>query len=742
MSLIGMSALMSSARTQQLAAQIIANNIANSATPGYSRQIPGLATTVPMEFGIMGTTARAQIGTGVQLNTISRARDEFLDMQIRQEQAMLGQQSAMNSAMDAMKTLFPELSAVPGEGFITYIDRLFADFSAVAAAPASGAARGTLVADAQTMTGLLNGANRLLNDLTSQFNSRVEANIYRINSLLSQVAIYNRTIINATAGGGSANDTMDKLDLALNELSTLVKIDTVKMADNSVMIMTGNSRLLVQGDKATQLVSVPTAHNGLAGVGYSESAGLIVNAAAKSIFIGSPSFKAIDISGELRGGEILGNIQSRDTVIADEKLEIDQLASSLIDQVNLLHQAGYAQDGTTTNIAFFSGSKAGDIAVNSAVAANNSLVAASRIAGNGVNGEQAESIGYLSSMLMNAMVQSGGNISNIIGTIDPTQAISSLAHTALNGPNPFARNSGDFLVPPALSGTIVINGVSINWANTDSINDIIAKINNPVLGIGARASFDWTRQRLTILSSGPLTIYDAAAGGNLTAVLNLQTRVSSLAAMNNGVGPADNAIVPGAVISASDLDYRTLVGNSGTIEINGTSVNWTDSQTLTGVRVAINAAIAAQQLSLTFSAATQKMTLLGTRPVGTSATAAAPIKTVTLLDATGNLSMVMNMEAQPSFSAYRDAMLAQMQAQDDGSAALKDQAQGMVDQLQAQQDAIMKVNLDEERMKLTEYARGYEAAIRAMGVLDEMLNVLINKMAVTVSGGTSSALNP
>jgi len=740
MSLTGMSALISSARAQQLAAQIIANNIANAATPGYSRQIPGLATTSPTDFAVMGSTTRAQLGTGVKLYTVNRARDEYLDVQLRQETAMLGQQNALSSAMNAMKTLFPELNATPGEGFITYVDRMFADFTAVGAAPGSAAARQTLVTDAQTMTGLLNGANRLLTDLRTQFNSRVEANITRINSLIGQVAVANNFISNATTGGGTANDTMDKRDIALNELAKLIRIDTVKMTDGSVMVTTGNSRVLVSGDKVARLVSVANSHDGLTGVGISKPAGLAVNTAALGMFIGTPTFKTVDISGEIRGGEILGNIIARDQVIADEKLELDQLASSLIDQTNLLHQAGYAQDGTTTNIAFFTGTKAGDISVNTTVAGNLTLVAASRIAGNGANGEQADSIGYLSDMVMNAMVQSGSRIDNIVGFIDPTQALNAAAHTALNGPNPFSRNLSDFSVVPNAAGTIVINGASIAWTNADSINTIIGKINNPALGIGVRASFDWTTQRVSILSKGPVTIYDSA--GNLTAFLNLQTKATSLAAMNNGIGPADNAISAGTAVSASDRQYRTLAGVGGSIDINGTGYGWTESQTLTSIRAGINAAIVAQQLSFSFSAATQKMTVVGTRPAGTAATAANPIKSVVMTDKTGNLSMVMNMEAQPTFDAYREAMLAQMQAQEDGTTAMQEQSQGMVDQLQAQQDAIMKVNVDEERMKLTEYARAYEAAIRAMGVLDEMLNVLINRMAVTSSGGTSSALNP
>jgi flagellar hook-associated protein 1 FlgK len=740
MSLTGMSALISSARTQQLAAQIIANNIANAATPGYSRQIPILASTRPIDFALMGTSARAQLGTGVQLYTVARARDEFLDTQIRQQLATLGQQNAMNSAVDLMKTLFPELNATPGEGFITYIDRMFADFTALSAAPASGAARDTLVSDAQTMCGLLNGASENISQTQGILNARVTANVAKIQGLLIQVAAANQAIISASAGGGVPNDTMDKRDLALNELAKIIKIDTAKMTDGSVLVMTGNNRVLVQGDKVATVAASTDSHTGLAGLGIVESAGLTVITHIKDVFIATKNFKVTDITGELDGGELIGNVTARDEVLGDEKLELDELASSMIEQVNLLHQAGYAQDGVTTNQVFFTGTKAGDIAVNTALVASSSLVAASRIYGNGLNGNQAESMGLLANMMMNSMVQSGTNISNVIGTIDPTLPMASLTHTALNGANPFSRNFGDFQTAPSAAGTLVINGVSINWANTDSINDIVGKINATTAGTGARASFDWTRQRLSILSSTPLTVYDAA--GNLTAALNLQFRATSLTAMNNGIGPTDNAIVPGAVISASDGEYRTLSSDNGTITINGTNVAWTESQTLTGVRAAINAALAAQQLSMSFSVGTQKMTLVGTRPVGTAASAANPIKPVSITDTSGNLGMVLNMEAQPTFEVFRSAMLAQMQAQEDGSQALADQAQGMVEQLQAQQDAIMKVNVDLEKEMLIQYARAYEASIRAMGVLDEMLNVLINKMAVTTSSGTSSALNP
>jgi flagellar hook-associated protein FlgK len=122
------------------------------------------------------------------------------------------------------------------------------------------------------------------------------------------------------------------------------------------------------------------------------------------------------------------------------------------------------------------------------------------------------------------------------------------------------------------------------------------------------------------------------------------------------------------------------------------------------------------------------------------ATAGAPIGPITIRDVKGNLAMVLNMEAQPTFGAFGDTMLAQMQAQLDNSSALKDQADAAVQQLQNQQDAIANVNLEEEKARLLEYLRAYEASIRAMAAMDEMLNVLINRMAVSTMGSSTSSV--
>ena len=53
-------------------------------------------------------------------------------------------------------------------------------------------------------------------------------------------------------------------------------------------------------------------------------------------------------------------------------------------------------------------------------------------------------------------------------------------------------------------------------------------------------------------------------------------------------------------------------------------------------------------------------------------------------------------------------------------------ASGYLEQLTLRRESVSGVNLDEEAANLILYQRGYEAAARYIGVIDSLLNTLIN----------------
>ena len=78
-------------QTQQRALDVMGHNIANANTPGYSRQVAIQATTQPYTLPSRHMpVAAGQVGTGVYVAAIKRVRDEFIDMQLRNETESAG----------------------------------------------------------------------------------------------------------------------------------------------------------------------------------------------------------------------------------------------------------------------------------------------------------------------------------------------------------------------------------------------------------------------------------------------------------------------------------------------------------------------------------------------------------------------------------------------------------------------------------------------------------------------------
>lgn len=737
-SLAGIGTLLSSLRAHSLAQQVVSHNIMNASTRGFSRQVPTLSAAAPVSYlGFNSLYGVHQVGAGVSLSSVSRIRNEFLDMQIRFELSGRGEREATHDAIEAMRVIYPELNTVPGSGLVTAVETFFDDWAGLAAATVT---RDALVDDAKIMADLFRNASSTLLTIQRTLDAGVKESMERINALLEEVASANKGITAAQSVGGVPNDLMDRRDLALSGLSELLRIDVVKLADGSALVVAGNGRELVRGSVASGLVAAINPHeSSFANVGLRDARTGTVT----------------DITEEIAGGKMKGQIVSRDVIVAEEILKLDQLAHSMIQQVNLLHRAGYAQDdyATDTDTPFFTGSLARDIAVDAAIDANRDLVVTSRIIGDAANTEQAATIGMLGNLVMNAGAGSSAAVSNMVNLIDPTVSMLDAVGTALNNGG---SNSANWLAAPGTaSGTLYVNGVAVQWdtgnAAMDSVDDLVGNI-HAALGGSVRASFDYSRQKLTLVSDRPLAVWDAA-GENLTQALSLQTMVGSLAPMNNGIGVLDRAIDDTVAVSLSDLQYRTTAGAGGTVGVywdapagtqNSVTAGWRAGQSLDEILndpvTGINAVLlgAGAPFQFTFDPATQKISVEGTNVL--PAVQATPISSIRIVDAEGNLGSVLNLEAQPLFGSFRDGLLTRMQSRILGAEALQDQSEAAVDQLQLQWDAVSKVNVDEEKARMLEYLRAYEAAVKALAVLDEALNVLINKMAVTNSGTSSSSV--
>jgi flagellar hook-associated protein 1 FlgK len=298
--------------SQQTAVTVAGNNVANAATPGYSRQ---RAELVPI--GAQG---------GVDVKTIQRVRDRFLDFSLLTEQQTLGKNQAQEDVLQRLQAVFND---PPGQGLSAVMDDLFQGFQQLSANPTDQAARfGVKDAGdrlAQTF-GIMRGrVDQLKTDVTTEIRQRAGD----ANSLITQIADLNRQIVSAQPSS-PPNDLLDRRDQLVTQLTSIVGVTASDRADGTVQLaMAGTGVLLVDGTSASTLTAT-------------------VNTATDSVDLtaGANSTVVTPKSGAL--GALVDARNSTTGAIKQAASDLDTLASTIALQVNRLHASGTGLTEFTT----------------------------------------------------------------------------------------------------------------------------------------------------------------------------------------------------------------------------------------------------------------------------------------------------------------------------------------------------------------------------------------------------------
>lgn len=96
---------------QQSALSVTANNISNANTEGYSRQRVTFKASTPYPSVSRDSVGLAgQMGTGVEIGSVERVRDSFLDYQYRTQNTKAGYYNAKVDAFNQMEGIMNELN--------------------------------------------------------------------------------------------------------------------------------------------------------------------------------------------------------------------------------------------------------------------------------------------------------------------------------------------------------------------------------------------------------------------------------------------------------------------------------------------------------------------------------------------------------------------------------------------------------------------------------------------------------
>src|SRR5919201_5448868 len=98
-------------RAMQTLVDITNNNVANADTPGFSRQSGTVRSTESYPTPTRNVLGRpGQLGTGVEVAAVTRARDTFLDYQIRTQLQIQGRWDTRRDALKQVEATVNEPS--------------------------------------------------------------------------------------------------------------------------------------------------------------------------------------------------------------------------------------------------------------------------------------------------------------------------------------------------------------------------------------------------------------------------------------------------------------------------------------------------------------------------------------------------------------------------------------------------------------------------------------------------------
>ena len=319
----------------QQALDILANNIANVSTPGYSRKTVNQAARI-----VEGE------GAGVDITAITRKVDEGLLKTVRLESASASSLSVTNDILSRLQTSFGSLESN------TALSHQLADFQAaleaLALSPSSSLAQDDVVRLGEAVAAGLRSTSADVQSLRQEADQRIGAGIDEVNTLLQNVADLNAQIFHNTNTGQDVTGLQDSRDQALDRLATLIDARVFYRADGQAVVFTASGRTLV-GDQAATL-SHPSATALSATASYAPGGGDGID----GIFLGDARAEN-DITSEIKGGEIGALIALRDQTLPAVQASLDELAVQLRDTVNAVHNRGMpfpGQDSMTSTRTF------------------------------------------------------------------------------------------------------------------------------------------------------------------------------------------------------------------------------------------------------------------------------------------------------------------------------------------------------------------------------------------------------
>jgi flagellar hook-associated protein 1 FlgK len=304
--------------TSQAALQVVGNNMANAATPSYSRQRVQLA---PTQFNEV--TPGKYSGTGVQILDIRRMVDDALNGRIRTANSETASFDVQQQALVRAEATFNELT---NTDLSTRLSQFFASWERLQTEPSNATIRSNVLIEGDSLANYIRETRDDLFAIQKDLDAQVRFHVGEADRLATQIADLNEQVVTTEAGRpGSSAALRDQRDELLKELSGLMSITTQETEAGAVNVYLGNQPLVENARSR--------------GVKFEEEVD------GNGTLLSRVLFKDNDGEIDLTSGKIHGLLVSRDQHLAGLLSDLDDWTSALILEVNQLHALGQGQQG-------------------------------------------------------------------------------------------------------------------------------------------------------------------------------------------------------------------------------------------------------------------------------------------------------------------------------------------------------------------------------------------------------------
>ena len=308
----------------QQAIEVTSNNVANASTPGYDEESIELDAALPQDAGGFA------IGSGVNVEGVTRAFNQAAVTQLNTSQSSLSQLNALQNYTSQIDNLFGTTAG----GLTTALQNYYNGWSAVADNPTSSAARQALLGDASALAANLNSTSSQLQEMNSDVNTRITADVNQINSIGTQISALNTQIAQSSGSGQAPNQLLDQRDQLVSNLSQLVGVTTTSNTDGSINVYLGNGQPLVLDQNTYKLSTVPNQFN------------------ASQLEVASTASDGASISSSITSGDLGGLLSARTQAIDPALNQLGQIATAVAQTANTQQASGLDLNGQLGSALF------------------------------------------------------------------------------------------------------------------------------------------------------------------------------------------------------------------------------------------------------------------------------------------------------------------------------------------------------------------------------------------------------